>query len=689
MGDSRTEILDVGALPRRGVKVLRHLRGTPDADGVLKRFELLLPPLRRGCYFSADGLDVTRWPAFANRVLPWTFKRNVKHLVSKRYPPRPSVREMSRLGGLFALAELTDGRYLAILPMAAARTMSWLLVTDDGRLELHLGTLGTEPVACDAPLLAWAFADDVYAACRQAWGRALACKEAAATTTWREGKRYPEVFRYLGWCSWEEYKARIGEKVLVDAVRALERSGLPIRYVLVDDGHVEHEDRRLVSFRPNAKFPRGWRPLLRLRRKDRVRWMGVWNAFTGYWDTIAAASRLPPKVRARLAELPSGAILPASSRAAARAFYDAYVGAIRRHGFDFAKIDAQATLLRFYRGCDNAVEAATNCSKALEAAAGRELRGLINCMAHNPVCVFHTKHSAVTRCSIDYHVGRADAAKSHLQQSYHNTLWLGQTVWGDHDMFHSCDPASGRMMAVSKALSGGPVYLSDAPGDVVGELVRPLCYEDGELLRPLAPAAPLPDSVFTDPLNESVPYRVIAPLAGGAAAVAVYSLRHPPPKRALRSAVTPADYAHAGGMMQPYAGRWRVPREGLVVYDWYARAAARLEARYPFALDGFADRLLLLLPVRKGWAVVGRTDKYLSPAAVEVLSVTTSRLKLRLRESGPLAVWSRRGEPRARGIEFTDAGGGLYTADVPVEPRRRTVTVTRPQRTRAGRKEPT
>ena len=66
----------------------------------------------------------------------------------------------------------------------------------------------------------------------------------------------------------------------------------------------------------------------------------------------------------------------------------------------------------------------------------------MNCMAQNILNIDHTQYSSVTRVSIDYKKYDEDMAKSHLFQSYTNTLLQGQTVWPDHDKFHSCDTVS-------------------------------------------------------------------------------------------------------------------------------------------------------------------------------------------------------------------------------------------------------
>ena len=154
------------------------------------------------------------------------------------------------------------------------------------------------------------------------------------------------------------------------------------------------------------------------------------------------------------------------------------------------KIDVQAEYLKHADGLDNPVRHNTKCSEALEQACLKTGLSLVNCMAQGTVNIQNTRYSAVTRCSIDYKLGDEAMAKSHILQSYANTLWLGQTVWPDHDMFHSTDPACARLMAVSKAVSGGPVYLSDPADKLNPENIMPLVWSDGLLLRPLAPPCP-------------------------------------------------------------------------------------------------------------------------------------------------------------------------------------------------------
>ncbi len=406
-----------------------------------------------------------------------------------------------------------------------------------------------------------------------------------------------------------------------------------------------------------------------------MRWFGLWLNFNGYWQGIAPQNELG-ELNAHLEPTLAGPLQPRRDPLSSIAFYDAMIGEARRAGFDFVKVDNQAANLGWYRGMPAAAECAANNQKALEKSCAFHMDGLINCMAHGTICLFNARLSAVSRCSRDYKLGDPEVAKRHIEQSYASMAWMGPVFWGDHDMFHSNDPCCGALMARSKALSGAPVYLSDAPDRFDYEHVRPLCYANGELLRPLAPASPLPESLFFDPCAEGRAYRVIAPLASASAAFCAYNLTEP--NQMVKASVSIRDYERAGQLMQP-SRRWEPPAEGLLVYDWASAEAHVLEknAEYGFSLEGFSDRLLLLCPIRNGWAVVGRSDTYLSPAAVEILDCAEDELIVRMEESGPLTLWSESGFLCCETADFAGAGAGLWTARMKVGERGTTLRVRR------------
>lgn len=655
-----------------GTAAAGHLRAEIDAprgDGPLAVFRLELPPVAKACYFAPfqknainPALDL--WPEGYNQGQPLVVRRlaNLKR------------------GGMFAMTRLADGRFLALLPLVTHDFMAWMRGDEEGLLvEVdHWGTEGFEAAA--APLLAWAVARHPYDAVDRVWNEAASVPEVAPHLGLRREKTYPEVFEYLGWCSWEEFHWEINEDLLVRTLRELAASGVRVRWVMVDDGHLDEtggfppgtqppvndeaeipageSQRRLHSlgvYRPH--FPHGWQPVVQAARDCGFRWLGVWLNFNGYWGGIAATNQLGG-LNDALMEVSPGTLQPRPGIEHARKFYDALVAAQQAAGFDFLKVDNQAKNLTFYGGrVPHAVPASSGNHQALEEAAAARMQAMINCMAHNNLCHFHTRHSAVTRCSEDYKLGDLWRAKHHLNNSFANMLWMRGTVWGDHDMFHSNDPVAGGMMARSKAVSGGPIYLSDAPNKINRDLVARLCLSDGRILRAAEPALPAPESIFIDSYDSDHAFRVLAPIHREAAVVVAYNLTSP--EIGVCGEIACRDFDDAMRLLPGGAACGGQ----VAAFRWNTREARLLMAdnSWPFDISSFGDEMFWLARVQHGWAVFGRADKFLGPAAVETLEATPERLVVRLIEQGPFLFWANRGRPRAKDWpETRSLGRGLW-----------------------------
>ena len=636
----------------------------PDDKGVVLTREVQLPAFSRGTYL-AGGRSRFQWPRLANQLTPWfVYDNDMTTLFDKPFAKNPckTVGKGAQRQGMFALYQLASGDYLTLLPLSKGSTMSWLETSKNGGLGVKLGNFGNGVESGTVPLMVWARDANLYQSLSRAWG--LALRELEGTTDWRIHKSYPEAFLYLGWCSWEHFRKDIDSDTLVQAARTIENGGLPIRWFLVDDGFQREGGLALKDFRPHAEtFPQGWGPLLEMRKEDKIKWFGLWHSYMGLWNGIHKDNGFGDLNQDFIPFKKN--LGPGGSRAGVQRFYDAFIGSVADAGFDFVKIDNQSLYNNRQTDVDSSVQINTWMTEALEnAVADRMPQGMINCMSQGSPQVLGTRASAVSRVSIDYKLDDLPKAKAHIEQSYVNTLFQGQTVWPDHDMFHSSDPDCGELMAISKAMSGAPIYLSDDPVHFHAPFIRPLVYNDGELLRPLAPGFPLPESVMMDVYQGGEAFRVIAPLANRCAAVVAYNLQHPG-DTTVRAQVTAADYGHASGMSQPYPGPWEVPDEGLVVFDWREGAGQKLDGSYSVELTGFSDRLLLMAPIHHGWAVVGARDKYLSPVAVASVQASPERLEVEMVESGPLVVWSEAGTPQAAGVEVADLGRGFWQLNVP------------------------
>jgi len=625
-------------------------QSVPEHQNTLS-YKVALPPYVCGVFFSRDSrANDYQWPNNTNRLLPWMFNR-LQELTQDNYPGIPSNSQPSTLGDALLL-QLSNGEYLFVKAVAGDNSLSWLQVNTDGTLTLYISTLGEDQLTGEVPLLLTQRSQSVYDVFNNAYSTLIADKKVSSIKK-RVDKKYFEAFDYLGWCTWEHYHYDIDETKILNDMDAIEASGIPVRYILIDDGHIANENRQLTSLTPDKqRFPNGWTRIMKRKQTDKIKWIGLWYSLSGYWSGISANNDFPQKIRKALYSY-NGSLLPGRSSNNIETFYEYYVNTMKKNGFDFLKIDNQSFTLPLYMGNTQVIRQAKDCNLALEHQTDKAQIGLMNCMAQNVLNTDHTLHSAVTRVSIDYKKYDENMAKSHLFQSYTNTLLLGQTVWPDHDMFHSCDTVCGDLMARSKAISGGPVYLSDSPNDFIPENIWPLIDEAGKIFRPSAPAIPTPESILTNPLQSGKDYRVFAPTGDEAVSVICYNLNASPTHKEVKTSVSPKDYFLCRSTASPSSS----PIDKMLTFNWEKQRAEILTTDKEVTLKGFTDCLFHLCPIHQGWAVIGIQEKYLSPATVQILSRTNDTLTLNVLCTGTLRVWvESHGKQELRSIPINKPG---------------------------------
>lgn len=78
---------------------------------------------------------------------------------------------------------------------------------------------------------------------------------------------------------------------------------------------------------------------------------------------------------------------------------------------------------------------------------------------------------------------------------------MGNFIHPDWDMFQSTHPCA-EFHAASRAISGGPIYISDCVDEHDFELLARLVLPDGSILRCRHYALPTRDCLFEDPLHD-------------------------------------------------------------------------------------------------------------------------------------------------------------------------------------------
>ncbi|EXB28565.1 hypothetical protein L484_009724 [Morus notabilis] len=87
----------------------------------------------------------------------------------------------------------------------------------------------------------------------------------------------------------------------------------------------------------------------------------------------------------------------------------------------------------------------------------------------------------------------------HMIHCAYNSMWIGQMIQPDWDMFQS-DHLCAKFHAGSRAICGGPVYVSDSVGGHDFDLLKKLVYPDGTIPKCHHFALPTRDCLFKNPL---------------------------------------------------------------------------------------------------------------------------------------------------------------------------------------------
>ncbi len=487
----------------------------------------------------------------------------------------------------------------------------------------------------------------------------------------REDRRYPEVFEYLGWCSWDSMEIWVNEAEIIQKCREFKDKHIPIRWGVLDDMWADVEwTKKLPKFTPHdisfkvmhssklrdyeadpERFPEGLAHTVRAMKEDFGWKVGVWHPTAGYWAGLVKDGPAYEKLKDYTMQVKFGERILPDLRDARQAFgyYNTIHTFLRACGTDFLKIDNQSFVRAHYANDVPVGIAAANLHAGLEASVGAHFCGdLINCMGMATENMLNRTASAVSRCSGDFQPENRAWFSSHLMACAYNGLLQGQFYYNDWDMWWS-DDEQALKNSVLRALSGGPVYVSDRLDRSRAEIFKPLCFSDGRLLRPDLSAMPTADCVVTDMTKAEKPLKVFN-IAGKVGYIAAFNLHHKE-ECSVSGSISAADIPGLAG-------------EKFLLHEYFSGAWTLLgkEDVYSFTLKDADDfRLYALVPVENGMAILGDTEKFISSRAVS----DSARGFIRTVEGGKIRFYSEkkitRAENAAGDVLPLECDGDLYT----------------------------
>lgn len=551
----------------------------------------------------------------------------------------------------------SDGsdEYRLILPVCGPKVRTELRGSEAGGLQFRLSSRLSGMNRIEETLVFAARAgSDPYRLMERLVGAALDVLE--DQTQPRERKRYPEILDHVGWCSWDAFYHKVDEAGLLAKAEEFGRIGLPIRWVMIDDGWSAVNEGKLASFDADpAKFSQGLRHTIdQLKGRHGIQWVGVWHTIAGYWGGIDPESALARQYAGYLAENARGNLLPAPDAGLGFGFWRGWHGYLKRQGVDFVKVDSQSAVTNFWSGLRSVGSAASAAHAALEASVALHYDGaVINCMGMAAENVWHRPMSAVSRSSDDFVPREPRGFAEHALQNAYNSFYHGAFYWGDWDMFWSRNHDNVQN-AVLRAVSGGPVYISDAPERTDPAVIWPLIYRDGTIIRCERPGVPTEDCLLRDPVAEQTPLKLWN-TAGGAGVVAAFHIGTD--AHAVSGSVGPRDVPGLAEA-QRYA-----------VYAHFSRQCRIVSAdeRISFSLEQGKYEIYTIVPMQGAVTMIGLADKYIARHAVLSAETAGRTWRFDLREGGPAVFLADRTpvEVRVQGsaASWKPIGEGAYEAD--------------------------
>ncbi|MDA3800278.1 MAG: Sip1-related alpha-galactosidase [Kiritimatiellae bacterium] len=325
-------------------------------------------------------------------------------------------------------------------------------------------------------------------------------------------KKEADFTKHLGWCTWDAFYQTVSHKDVIAGLKSFQKGGITIGYMILDDGWLDAtEERKLLSFKANSKFPDGLEGLIK-ESKDKfgLKYFGVWHAFQGYWQgidpktlgktyrTINNNGYIRPWEKENEIEVNLSMIVPDDIYR----FYHDFHRSLASEGVDFIKVDNQSALESFSKNHFGRCTAMRNYQEALQSSVEFNFHGQsIHCMSNSSDVAFNMKTATVWRNSDDY-LPKAGlwCQKHHILTNTFNALWTSSFSTPDWDMFQSHGP-NPEFHAASRAISGGPVYVCDSPNKQNFSIIDKLIDQNGLVYKADRAALPAQDCIFTDVEN--------------------------------------------------------------------------------------------------------------------------------------------------------------------------------------------
>ena len=537
-----------------------------------------------------------------------------------------------------------DGTYSVIVPIVAEPFRSALYGSDEG-IVLYSET-GDDAIAEKTALSAYAArGEDPYTLMEKA------AEEIAAVLPecgLRRNKKMPEFMNYFGWCTWDSFYEKVSAEDVRRGLESFKKGGVVPGLLILDDGWQSvcevSPDRglhQLSSFLPNEKFGHNLHETVDMAKNEfGVRMFMVWHAIMGYWGGTYPKSPEMEKYNVKLKtqnhskamyevnyeysknlHFPYGFIDPDK----AFDFYNDYHSYLRKEGVDGVKVDVQSAIEAVGYGEGGRVKTVKAFRRGLEASVNVNFGGnLINCMSCSNDHILNALTGSVFRSSDDFFPSKPESQGVHIITNAFVSMYMGDFLTCDWDMFQT-EHEYGKFHAATRAISGGPVYVSDRVDEHDFEVIRKLTMADSKLCLCQRNARPAKDSLFIDGKDPKELFKIFNYNKYNGV-IGVINLTK---DRKMEKAVRVSDINGFSG------GEW-------AVYDMASDNIKKLadNEETVCSLDPISVDIYTVCKVEEGFAPIGLRDKYNAGGAILFADRNDNNISLITGDGGEFIAYS-------------------------------------------------
>lgn len=279
--------------------------------------------------------------------------------------------------------------------------------------------------------------------------------------------------------TWNSLGQDLTEDRIHEALKGLKDHDIEISTLIIDDNWQSIDPRQNDGPEPGWRdfeanpeaFPDGLKVTVDRIRKNypSIRNITVWHAILGYWGGISKSGEIAQRYKTIELKQSNGSDITVVDKEDISKLYDDFYRFLSEAGIDGVKTDDQVAL-DLWKSASARRELTAEYFDSWEIAALRHLNfKAISCMSQFPQALFHSqlpqsRPPMVVRNSDDFFPEIPASHTWHVWANAHNSIFMQYlNVIPDWDMFQTSHEFGG-FHAAARCVSGGPIYITDAPG---------------------------------------------------------------------------------------------------------------------------------------------------------------------------------------------------------------------------------